>query len=224
MNMERTLVKEFKNGNKLWKYTGTCGNCNGTGVLPYYSHVENGRCFACQGTGIVTWTEKELTPENEAKQAAKAARKWEYYRQKEIDRLHGIALIENKRFDEAQQRKAEAAASEWQGTIGKKITITATLSISLYWETPYGIQYMHIMKDAAGNIFKWVTNKALGYYEPATDRNDYAMEDENGNRFQWHGIEEKNAETFTITGTVKDHGEYKGAKQTALTRCKIAAS
>jgi hypothetical protein len=30
-------------------------------------------------------------------------------------------------------------------------------------------------------------------------------------------------DTVTITGTVKEHGEYKGVPQTVLTRCKVLA-
>ena len=36
----------------------TCGKCGGTGILPCYSHVDNGVCFECMGVGHHT---KSLT-------------------------------------------------------------------------------------------------------------------------------------------------------------------
>lgn len=36
----------------------TCGKCGGTGILPCYSHVDNGICFECMGAGHHT---KSLT-------------------------------------------------------------------------------------------------------------------------------------------------------------------
>ena len=56
------------------------------------------------------------------------------------------------------------------------------------------------MKDAAGNVYTWKTANNIGY------------EDAEG---VWQKPEE-----FTIKGTVKEHSEYRGEKQTVLTRCK----
>lgn len=30
-----------------------CTKCNGTGIIPEYGHVKNGKCFACNGKGKV---------------------------------------------------------------------------------------------------------------------------------------------------------------------------
>lgn len=218
----KELVKTYKNGNKVWRYYETCPVCGGSGYLSIYKHHDNGVCYACNGSGTRTWVEKELTPENEAKQNAEWQKKFEIRQaellKKEIDLCHKQALIENKRFD---QHKAEADASEWQGEVGKRISLNLTLTISMYWETQYGTQYMHLMKDADGNVYKWMTSNPVGYYKEATG-NDYSYEDENGVKWDWHNIEEKNAESFTIKGTVKEHSEYKGVKQTVLTRCKVS--
>lgn len=127
---------------------------------------------------------------------------------REVDRCHAQALIEDKKRDEKLRREREQALSNWQGEVGKRITIRATLSISFYWETQFGIQYMHLMRDSNGNIYKWLSNKAVCYKNGSGD---------------YHYIEEHDAEEFTLTGTVKEHVEYKGAKQTVLTRCKFTA-
>lgn len=36
-----------------------------------------------------------------------------------------------------------------------------------------------------------------------------------------NGGDFERGETYTITGTIKAHEEYKGERQTALTRCKV---
>lgn len=49
--------------------------------------------------------------------------------------------------------------------------------------------------------------------------------DENGNTFVWKSskyLELEQDKEYTVKGTIKDHSEYKGDKQTILTRCKIA--
>ena len=61
------------------------------------------------------------------------------------------------------------------------------------WETQWGYTKLYKITDEAGNIFTWKTSSWV--------------ED---------GIK-------TIKGTVKAHNDYKGTKQTELTRCKCAA-
>lgn len=223
-NMERReLVKTCKNGTKVWKYTGTCVKCGGSGYVPF--NYADGICFDCNGTGLVTWKENEYTPEHEAELRSKREKEAKARAEQMqarilaqiIDEAHKEALIENKKRD---RYKAEAAVSTWQGTVKKRLTVKATLTVSFYWESKFGIQYLHMMKDADGNVYKWTTGDALGYYEQTTGK-DYAYEDENGIRWNWHGIEENNAEAFIITGTVKEHATYRDVKQTVLTRCKV---
>jgi hypothetical protein len=51
------------------------------------------------------------------------------------------------------------------------------------------------------------------------------FEDENGNILVWFTTTNPQKEigsTITVTGTVKRHSEYKGTKQTELTRCKLS--
>lgn len=80
------------------------------------------------------------------------------------------------------------------GSIGDKITVRVTIQRVCCYETQYGYMYVHIMKDADENIFVWKT--------------------------QTRKIEE--GENVSISGKVKEHSEYKGTKQTILTRCKVA--
>ena len=234
MKETRELIKIQKNGTKVWKVTGACDRCGGTG---YYaigvrngqlvlSPVDHGVCFKCNGSGIGTWTEKELSPEAQAKQEADL--KAEKERQaavalaEEIDECHRQALIENKWFD---QRTAEAKASDYQGEIGDKITVKIVNFKEVQYETHYEwrhmIKYIHIMKDEQGNTYVWNTEHSLGYYVEA-DEKHCSLIDKKGRCWNWHGIDEN--EEFIITGTVKEHKEYDRVKQTVLTRCKIKAT
>lgn len=55
----------------------------------------------------------------------------------------------------------------------------------------------------------------------------YTFEDENHNKLVWKtqkGIDGDVCDFFKVKGTVKDHSEYRGEKQTVLTRCKVEAA
>lgn len=95
---------------------------------------------------------------------------------------------------------AKDSPSEYVGNIGDRIEIPVELVGRYSFETHLGgwgrteLRHIYTMKDAAGNVFVWKT----GVY-----------------------INPDESNTFTIRGTVKDHSEYKGIKQTVLTRCNI---
>ena len=63
------------------------------------------------------------------------------------------------------------------------------------WETVYGITSVYKITLADGSILTWKTSTGL--------------------------FLERNEAFDTITFTVKDHTEYKGDKQTEITRCKV---
>lgn len=86
----------------------------------------------------------------------------------------------------------EPSNSEYVGEIGDRIEETLTVTKAVTLESYYGTSIMHIMENAVGNVFVWIT-KAKSYPE---------------------------GKVVTLRGTIKDHKEYKGTKQTILTRCK----
>ena len=96
-----------------------------------------------------------------------------------------------------EQREAERAAqsvSAHVGNVGDRITInTATATLITSWETQYGWTYLYKFTDADNNVFVWFASRCVNVTDGAT-----------------------------IKGTVKDHTERDGVKQTVLTRCKIA--
>lgn len=88
-----------------------------------------------------------------------------------------------------------AAASNYVGNEGQRITITtATAKLVASWETDFGVIRLYKFTDAQGNVFVWRTSKNL-----------------------------KISDCMQIKGTVKEHSEYDGVKQTVITRCVIMA-
>lgn len=86
----------------------------------------------------------------------------------------------------------EPSNSEFVGNVGDRIEETLTVTKAITLESYYGTSIMHIMEDNSGNVYVWIT-KAKNYPE---------------------------GKVVTLRGTIKEHKEYKGTKQTILTRCK----
>ena len=86
----------------------------------------------------------------------------------------------------------EDGNSEYQGVIGEKIERILTVEKAVALDGFYGPSTMHIMRDDDGNCYIWTTSAKS--WEPDTEHH--------------------------IVGTVKDHKQYKGMKQTILTRCR----
>lgn len=98
-----------------------------------------------------------------------------------------------------QTEHAPKTVSEYVGNIGDTITATVMLA----------------------GIFKYKTH--FTYY--GETNYIYKFTDENGNALVWKTtafLKIREGETCNIKGKVKEHNEYKGDKQTVLTRCKIS--
>jgi uncharacterized protein (DUF2147 family) len=98
---------------------------------------------------------------------------------------------------EMKEALAPKTASDHIGNVGDMICLSATL-VSIHTFTThfsyYGeTNYIYKFADDDGNTIVWKTS--------------------------WQNIEE--GKTYEIKGKVKEHSEYKGDKQTVLTRCKI---
>lgn len=94
--------------------------------------------------------------------------------------------------------KAANSTSEYIGSEGERLTITATYTHSSEFEKTFGYRttttYIHSFRDENGNEIIWKSSNYIGQ--------DYNTR-------------------FTITGTVKGYKDYKGIKQTIFTRCKL---
>ena len=213
--MTGKLIKIDKNGSKYFEGPVTCDRCGGDGIYKWGA-VINGRpqyagtCFKCGGAGRVIDTWIERTPEYQAKlDAQRETRRAK--RQAEYDRIAAERRAEQERREaerKAEQerreaeRKAAAALSQYVGEVGARLTMAVSYVGSPSFErAPFRgwgdpeTCYIHTFKDAAGNKIVWKTTT---------------------------GVSLEPGQTVQITGTVKEHSEYRDEKQTVLQRCRIA--
>ena len=208
------LIKIDRNGSKHYEALETCDRCNGRGwyatgvcngeLVP--SRVDNAVCYKCHGETVVPTKWIERTPEyqakldarREAKNAAKRAA-WEE-EQKRAEAERKAAEEEQKRIEAELEAAEEArkAISKHVGEVGQRIKLELTYLGSAHFEVRFG----------------WATQEMY----------IHNFVDENGNKFIWKSgcyVSGEKGEKTTVTGTIKEHSEYKGEKQTVLTRCKI---
>ena len=97
-----------------------------------------------------------------------------------------------------REKHAPKTTSEYIANVGDRIQITAKYVRCHTYETHFTYRgetnYIHKFTDESGNTVVWKTS-SFQDFEPG--------------------------EMYTIKGTVKEHSEYKGDKQTVLTRCKV---
>ena len=100
---------------------------------------------------------------------------------------------------EEAERKAKAEKSSYFGNVGDKVDgLEVTFKNEFFYETQFGGMCIYIFEDADGHQFKWNTSSGFGT----------SLEKE---------------DVIKIKGTIKEHSEYNGIKQTVLTRCKLVA-
>lgn len=98
-----------------------------------------------------------------------------------------------------ERNAREAEQSGYIGNVGDRITVrVAQMNVVTSWETQYGTTHLFKIVDENGNILMWKASTLL--------------------EIKGHYFE--SAENITIKCTVKEHSEYKGIKQTVVTRCK----
>lgn len=108
-----------------------------------------------------------------------------------------ILVAYNKAMEIETKRQREAARPEsnWVGTVGERIKIIkVTCERVIMNEGQWGVTGIHKLTDEHGNDLVW---------------------------FASGGEVIKSGETVHISGTVKDHGEYRGRKQTVLSRVTV---
>ena len=102
--------------------------------------------------------------------------------------------IEAERRERERKAREEGELSKYVGEVGKRVSFKpADYKVLTSWETMYGTTTLYKIVDEAGNVFIWKASAWINAGRPV----------------------EK------ITGTVKEHSEYGGVKQTVLTRCKV---
>lgn len=109
-----------------------------------------------------------------------------------IDKSQEYSIVWKDKSEIESQKEYEPSASEWVGEVGERIEKVFHFD-KLVWRGA-GVagktSYMWLMSDEDGNAYKWSTSC---YYEEG--------------------------DVVKLRATVKDHSEYKGTKQTVVTRC-----
>ena len=200
-----TLIKIDKNGSKHYEGLIPCDRCGGTGGSDNWKYTGY-TCYKCGGAGTVFSTWIERTPEYEAKLIAKRNAKIEAEA-----KAHEAEIAKAKAEAEAEAEKwriieaanaafdiARKAVSNYVGNIGDKLNMTVVLDHTAWFDFRMGWKeermFIHTFRDICGNTLVWKTSKSLMF---------------------------DNGDTVVLTGTVKEFNEYKGEKQTVLTRCKV---
>lgn len=99
-----------------------------------------------------------------------------------------------------KQKGIKEQISQYFGEVGDKIDLVLTYTHTASWPNGYGgywnegVTNLHSFKDNDGNVFIWKTGKFI--------EADYGTK-------------------LRVSGTIKEHSEYRDTKQTVLTRCKI---
>lgn len=88
----------------------------------------------------------------------------------------------------------QAPDTEWYGSIKDKVDLSVTLKTIRGFDGVYGWTSILTFEDRQGHQFVWKTGSYVEVQEGAE---------------------------VTLKGTIKAHTEYKGIKQTELTRCKV---
>lgn len=118
----------------------------------------------------------------------------------EADEYGDLDLVSDARaIIECKKAEARPSASKHLHEVGDKVAAELTLVRVATYETHftyYGeLNYVYTFEDADGNQYVWKTGK---------------------------GLDAEEGDELYVSGTVKENGEYMGAKQTVLTRCRVS--
>lgn len=113
--------------------------------------------------------------------------------------LPAYARAETQRIEQAL-----AGNSEWQGEIGAKKFPTGPATVLGCFDSEgfYGMTHIIAVRNDDGHHFKWFCSSLPKIADDAW----------------WNPQAGQRVE---LTGTVKDHSEWQGVKETVLTRCKV---
>jgi hypothetical protein len=118
-----------------------------------------------------------------------------------VQGLHGIAASAFSGYLREQARVAEAASratmrpSEYLGAQGDRVTIRARVATIREYDSAFGTTWIYGFVTAEGDKATW---------------------------FSSNDMELNAGDTVTVTGRIKKLEEYRGERQTVLTRCKVA--
>lgn len=111
-----------------------------------------------------------------------------------------------------EKRMVENAEITYFGNVGDKFEKELTFERMFSYETHFSyygeVQFILIFCDDERHKFKWTTSSSAYRAYSTISSKEVFIEYEIGKK-------------YLIKGTVKSHEEYKGCKQTVITRCKV---
>jgi hypothetical protein len=105
-----------------------------------------------------------------------------------------------------EKKRVQEKPSEHFGQVGERVDFYATLTGVFPVESMYGTTFITKMVTREGNVVTWFASNDVTTEDPkeAAEQGLLCM-----------GVESK------LTGTIKKHDEFKGQKQTVVTRCTV---
>lgn len=117
----------------------------------------------------------------------------EIVRYKHIGYIAAIISMYRKHLQQEEEKKLRKP-SEWYGEVKKRYELKLKCVFLKEFETQYGVTTLFKFVDEDDRLFTWFASN-----DPGIDQ----------------------GETYNLKGTIKDHDEYRGQKQTILTRCSL---
>lgn len=135
---------------------------------------------------------------NDYRDNLKVIANMEYCEYKHLGYLASLFMSYDKAMErevKRMERNKSRAQSEFIGEVKDKVSCSVKeFKCLTSWETQWGVTFLYEFVTEEGNILIWKTGK-------------------------WINDE---AKITTIKGTIKAHNEFRGVKQTELTRCQVA--
>lgn len=117
-----------------------------------------------------------------------------------------------------EARKHDSATSNYLGTPGQALILEVTVTFTKTFETEYGMRYLTMMNDDAGNIVKYWNN--VNILDPVLaqvqemENNPELPAENRGKRAAVKGDKVK------LKASVKEHEIYKGVRGTVIQRAR----
>jgi hypothetical protein len=174
-----------------------CYKCDGHGVIPYFAHNCDGRCFKCHGDRYLRF--RLYDEKQNAAQLRRIAKQMEIDAVRalvnsEVQSLYDIKWSVRKGLRQIERLRANAA-SGYVGEIGDRIERDVTIVFVTGFDGFYGTTWINVMRDTDNNVIVYKGSLCLG------EKDD----------------------VLKVKGTVKGHALYKGTKQTVINRPKVWA-
>ena len=96
--------------------------------------------------------------------------------------------------------------STWKHNVKDRVELDLFVLNEGSFETYYGTKRVYTLVDSDNNVYVWFTTSYLAYRHP--ECGDYDVFANTG-------------DTVHVKATVKEHTEFRGVKQTVLTRCHV---